>query len=78
MAPEAHGAQVLPDPDYRPKYMICPTKTVLPYNFGFIKMLPSLTFAAMDATQTQFRAPLTPGVGVQGQNHFKNLFKKSN
>ncbi len=21
-----------------------------------------------------FRAPLTPGVGVQGQNYFKNLF----
>jgi hypothetical protein len=24
MGPEAHGAQVLPDPDYRPKNMICP------------------------------------------------------
>jgi len=24
MAPEAHGAQVLPDPDYRPKNMIRP------------------------------------------------------
>ncbi len=23
MAPEAHGAHVLPDPDYGPKYMIC-------------------------------------------------------
>jgi hypothetical protein len=23
-APEAHGAQVLPDPDYGPKNMICP------------------------------------------------------
>jgi hypothetical protein len=23
MAPEAHGAQVLPDPDYGPKNMIC-------------------------------------------------------
>ena len=28
---------------------------------------------AVDAPQTLFRAPLTPGVGVQGQNHFKNL-----
>jgi len=24
MAPEAHGAQVLPDPDLHPKNMICP------------------------------------------------------
>jgi len=23
MAPEAHGAQVLPDPDYGPKNMLC-------------------------------------------------------
>jgi len=29
---------------------------------------------AVDAPQTLFRAPLTPGVGVQGRNHFKNLF----
>ncbi len=28
---------------------------------------------AVDALQTLFRAPLTPGVGVQGRNHFKNL-----
>jgi hypothetical protein len=39
---------------------------VLPYNFGFIKILPSLTVEAIDAPQTLFRAPLTPGVGVQG------------
>ena len=24
MAPEAHGAQVLPDPEFRPKNIICP------------------------------------------------------
>jgi hypothetical protein len=47
---------------------------VLPYNFGFIKKIPSLTVEAIDAPQTLFRAPLTLGVGVQGQNHFKNLF----
>ncbi len=28
---------------------------------------------AVDAPQTLFRAPLTPGVGVQGWNYFKNL-----
>ncbi len=36
--------------------------------------MPSLTVEAIDAPQTLFRAPLTPGVEVQGQNHFKNLF----
>ena len=53
--------------------MICPPKTVLPYNFCFIKFLPSPTDEAVDAPQTLFRAPLTPGVGVQGQNLSKNL-----
>ena len=62
MAPEAHGAQVLPDPDFRPKNMIPPPKTDLPYNFCFIKKFPSLTVEAVDALQTLFRAPLTPGV----------------
>ncbi len=36
---------------------------ILPYNFGFIKFLPSLTVEAIDAPQTLFRAPLTPGLG---------------
>jgi hypothetical protein len=67
MAPEAHGARVLPDPDYGHKYMIPPpTKTVLPYNFCFINCLPSLTVEAVDAPQTLFRDPLTLWVGVQG------------
>jgi hypothetical protein len=57
MAQKAHGAQVLPDLDYRPKNMIPPTKTDLPYNFCFIKFLPSLTVEAVDAPQTLFRAP---------------------
>jgi len=55
--PVAHGAQVLPDPDYGSKNMIRPTKTDLPYNFCFIKFLPSLTVEAVDAPQTLFRAP---------------------
>ncbi len=67
MAPEAHGAQVLPDPDFRPKNMIC-TKTDLPSNFCVINFFPSLTVAAADALQTLFRAPLTPGVHPRGQN----------
>jgi hypothetical protein len=46
---------------------------VLPYNFSFINCLPSLTAEAVDAPQTLFRAPLTPGVRVQGPNHAKNL-----
>jgi hypothetical protein len=68
MAAEVHGAQVLPDPGYGPKNMIRPPppKTALPYNVCFIKFLPSLTVEAVDAPQTLFRAPLTPGVRVQG------------
>jgi hypothetical protein len=59
MAPEAHGAQVFPDPVYGPKNMIPPppTKTDLPYNFCFINFFPSLTVEAVDALQTLFRAP---------------------
>jgi hypothetical protein len=45
-----------------------PTKTDLPYNFGFIKKFHNLTVAAVDALQTLFRAPLTPGVHSGGQN----------
>ena len=57
MAPEAHGAKVLPDLDFRPKNMIYPTKIDLPYNFCFIKFLPSLTVEAVDSLKTLFRAP---------------------
>ncbi len=74
MALEAHGAQVLPDPDYRDKNMIRPpTKTYLPYNFCFIKFLPSLMVEAVHALQTLLRAPLTPRVGVVGPNLANNL-----
>jgi hypothetical protein len=68
MAPEAHGAQVLPDPDFWPKNMIRPHKTDLPYNFCFINFFSSLTVAAVDALHTMFRAPLTPGVHPGGRN----------
>ncbi len=33
-----------------------PTKIDLPYNFCFIKFLPSLTVEAVDSLQTLFRA----------------------
>ncbi len=42
-----------------------PTKMVLPYNFGFIKSLPSLTVEAIDAPQTLFRALWPRGVGYR-------------
>jgi len=63
MAPEAQGAQVLPDPDYGPKTYSTPTKTGLPYNFCFIKFSPGCTVEAVDAPQTLFRSPLTHGLG---------------
>ncbi len=43
------------------KYDPPPPKTDLPYNFCFINFFPSLTVAAVDALQTVFRTPLTPG-----------------
>jgi hypothetical protein len=73
MAPEIHMAQVLPDLDYRSKNVIRPTKTGMPFNFCFIKFLPSLTVEAAEAGQTLFIAPLTPGVGVWGCNPARNL-----
>ncbi len=69
MAPEAHGAQVLPDPDLRALKYDPPPKTDLPYNFCFINFLPSLMVAAVDALQTLFRAPLTPKGPPRGPKH---------
>jgi hypothetical protein len=43
-----------------------PTKIDLPYNFCIKNFFPSLTVAAVDALQTLFRAPLTPGVHPGG------------
>ncbi len=51
-----------------PKIRSAPTKTDLPYNFCFINFFPSLTVVAVDAIQTLFRAPLTPGVHPGGRN----------
>jgi hypothetical protein len=48
MAPEAHGAQVLPDPDYRPKNMICPHYNRPSLELLFYKILPSLMVEAVD------------------------------
>ena len=39
-----------------PKILSAPTKTDLPYNFCFIKYLPSLMVEAEDSLQTLFRA----------------------
>ncbi len=50
-----------------PKMWSAPTKTGLPYNFCFIKFLPSCKVEAEDAPQTLFRAPLTLGAWLQGQ-----------
>ncbi len=67
MAPEVHGAEVLPDPDYRSKNVIPPPTSIgVPYNFCFIKFSPNQTVEAAEAHLTLFRAPLTPGVGVWG------------
>jgi hypothetical protein len=43
------------------KYDPPPTKTDWPYNFCFIKFLPTLMVEAVDALQALFRAPLIPG-----------------
>jgi len=48
------------------KYDPPPTKTYLPYNFCFIKFLPSLTVEAVDTLQTLFRAP-DPWFRVKGR-----------
>jgi hypothetical protein len=69
MAPEAHGAQVLPDPEFRTKNMIRPTKTDPPYNFCFIHFFPSLTVEAVDALQTLFRAPPDPDTHTHTHTH---------
>ncbi len=53
---------------FRAQKYDAPTKTDLPYNFCFIKIFLSLVVAAVDALQTLFRAPLTPGVHPGGRN----------
>ncbi len=58
MAPEAHGAQVLLDPDYLPNMCFAPTKTLVGNIFGFIKFSPKHTVEAADHTPNPFWAPL--------------------
>ncbi len=57
IAQSGHPALVLPDLDYRSKYVIHPTKRGMPYNFYFKKFSPSLMVEAAEAGQTLFRAP---------------------
>ncbi len=47
-------------------YNLPPTKTDLPYNFYFLKFLPSITVEAVDSLQTPFRAP-HPWFRVKGR-----------
>ena len=70
MAPEVHGAQVLPDPNYSSKNAICPPKTGVPYNVCFIKFSPSQMVEAAEAGHTLFRTPMTR---VWGCNPAMNL-----
>jgi hypothetical protein len=57
MAPEVHGAQVLPDPNYGFENMIDPsTKTGVPYNFCLIEFSPNKTVEVAEGCQTLFRA----------------------
>jgi hypothetical protein len=62
-APEVHGAQFLPDPDYG-------AKNVASYNFCFIKFSPNQVVEAAKVYQT---LALTLGVGVWGQIPATNL-----
>jgi hypothetical protein len=58
MEPRSFKMQIM-----NPKTWSAPTITGLPYNFCFIKFLPSCTVDAEYAPYTLFRAPLTPGLG---------------
>jgi hypothetical protein len=66
IAPEVHGAQILPDPDYRSDNVIPPTKTAAPFNFGFIKFSPNRSVEAAEACKTLFRAALAVAYGGMG------------
>jgi hypothetical protein len=68
MAPEAHGAQVLPDPDYGLKNMICPHQNRPSLQLLFYNFFPSLTVTAVDALQTLFRPPWPQG-STPGPKH---------
>ncbi len=73
MAPEAHRAQILPDPDYRPKNVIHPTKTVVPDNFCLIEFLPSQMVEAAEAPQTPFWASWPQGLGYMVETQLRTF-----
>jgi hypothetical protein len=56
MAPEAQGAQVLLDLDYRPKNMFIPHQNRTGLQLLFYKFSACCTVEAVDAPQTKFRA----------------------
>jgi hypothetical protein len=62
MVPEAHGAQLLLDPDYMPNMCFTPTKTLVCYIFGFIKFSPKHTVEAAEPLQFHF-GPHYPWLG---------------
>ena len=63
MAPEGHGAQVLPDPDLGSKKVTYPppTKLGVPGNFCFINLPPKCTAEAPEPHQAPLLGPLDPG-----------------
>ena len=58
MAPEGHGAQVLPVPDMGFKKVTCPLKLGVPCNFSFLKCLQKHTADAPEAPWTPITHPV--------------------
>ncbi len=56
-----------------PKIWSARTKTVLPYNFCFIKFFPSRTVEAVDAPHTLFRAPWPRGLGYRVETYLRTF-----
>ena len=59
MAPEGHGAQVLPDPYFGPKRLHAHTKSEHPATF-FIDFIPKCTAEAPEPNQAHLLIPLRP------------------
>ena len=53
-APEAHGAQVFPDPDLGSYKVTHPNKLGVPCNFCFLKFSPKCMAEAPEAPQAPF------------------------
>ena len=64
MAPEAHWAQVLPDPDLGSYKVTYPTKLGVPSNFCFIKYPPKCTAEAPEPLLGPLDLRVTVG-GIQ-------------